>query len=93
MDIAASVDIAGVGNGCAFEFPGTFSCIAGGRIDASENDDVGCDFDTPSRASFAGSIDIRYHRCTRGVRIWSFFLQKAKIDGRSKAAEVHLVPR
>ncbi len=42
VDTADGLDMGGVGAGCRFQFPGTASCLVGGRIDASENSGTGC---------------------------------------------------
>lgn len=42
VDTADGIDMGGVGAGCRFQFPGSASCLVGGRIDASENSGTGC---------------------------------------------------
>ena len=44
IDTADNLDMAGVGTGCRFQFPGAGGCLADGRIDASENSGTGCAF-------------------------------------------------
>src|SRR5262245_34492413 len=45
VDIATRLDMGGMGNGCPYQFENAGSCLTGGRIDASENDGVGCNYD------------------------------------------------
>ncbi len=44
VDTAANIDMGAVGAGCRFQFATGKSCLAGGRIDASENSGSGCDY-------------------------------------------------
>ncbi|MCC6746715.1 MAG: hypothetical protein IT371_03595 [Deltaproteobacteria bacterium] len=46
VDTAGNIDMAGMGSGCPYKFAsGYASCLADGRIDSSENDGVGCNYD------------------------------------------------
>lgn len=44
IDTAANIDLGAMGADCPYHFPTSASCLAVGRIDASENSGTGCDF-------------------------------------------------
>jgi hypothetical protein len=52
IDTAQNIDMGAVGAGCAYQFPSGGSCLAVGRIDASENSGTGCDY----VATYAGAV-------------------------------------
>jgi hypothetical protein len=43
-DTAPQIDMGGMGAGCQWEIPSGDSCLASGRIDASENSGTGCNY-------------------------------------------------
>ena len=45
VDSATALDMGGLGRDCLYHYTGSGSCISGGRIDASENDGIGCNYD------------------------------------------------
>jgi hypothetical protein len=55
IDSAKGIDMAGIGKNCRRQIPGRAGCIAGGRIDASENSGTGCGFN----ASLSGVVCCR----------------------------------
>jgi hypothetical protein len=55
VDTATGLDMGGMGSGCPYQFRNAGSCLTGGRIDASENDGIGCSYD----ARFSGVVCCR----------------------------------
>jgi hypothetical protein len=52
IDSAERLDMGAMGSGCPYQFPGANSCLSGGRIDGSENDGIGCNYN----ARFSGVV-------------------------------------